>query len=211
MTKKILFILLAIHFFTAACLLAQESKAEEALYLSIDDVSALALYNNLDIQIVRFDCLAKRTEILDAESIFDTILSGGVEYTDSQLKRASTIAGSKSLASEYKVGLSKKMPTGTTLELEAADLRSWSNSAFTSINPSHDTSLSFSLKQSLGKNFFGAIDRGNIKITKLEIKASDYTSLDKIEQYLASAQESYWKVVLAKQELKVKKEMLRKE
>ncbi len=207
--KRTIFVLAFLIYSSCGFVLAQDQNQDgDILRLSIDDVSALALYNNLDIQIVRYDAYAKRTDLLGAESIFDTILSAKITYEDDQLKPASTIPGTKSLSAEYGIGLSKLMPTGTTLNLEVNDERNWSNSPFVSTNPYHDTSLGFSIKQSLGKNFFGRIDRGNIKVTKLEIKASDFASLDKIEGFLASVQEAYWNLVLRKEELKIKKEML---
>ncbi|MBU2541571.1 MAG: TolC family protein [Candidatus Omnitrophica bacterium] len=211
MIRNIFIITLAvIHIFSLSSRADETEEIRDILYLSIEDVSALALYNNLDIQIARLDAYIKRADDMITQSIFDTILSGHIRYTDDQLGRTSTIFGSKAITSEKNIGLEKKLPTGTTLGIEAEDVRSFSNSTFASLNPSHDVSLEFSIKQSLGKNFFGLIDRGDVKITKLQIKASDYSSLGKIEQYLSSAQKAYWKLVLRKEELRIKKEMLEK-
>ncbi len=185
-------------------------SSQDHIYLSLDDVSHLALENNLDIQIAKYDVYIKRNDILEAESIFDTILSADISFKNDQTKSSSVLAGTKTTAHDYKIGLSKKIPSGTTLGLEFQNTRTWTNSSYISVNPNHDASIKFSITQPVGKNFFGLIDRGDIKITKLDIANADYTCLDKIESYLASVQGSFWKFVLLKEELQIKREMLKR-
>ncbi len=183
--------------------------ASERIYpLSLDDVSRLALTNNFDIQLTKYDIYIARTGEDSAESIYDTLLESGIGYRNNQRARTSTIAGTKSLENEYFVGLSKKLPTGTTINLDGSDLRSWSNSPFATLNPSHDAALEFSIEQELGKNFFGLKDRGNIKITKLDIENSEYTSLEKVEQYLGDVQKAYWDLVLQQEQIKLEQELV---
>ncbi len=193
------------------CLASPAVSAEEGIgyrvfALSIADVTRLALENNFDIQIAKFDAYIQRNDLLEAVSIFDTILSASASFEDDQLKQSSTIFGSKTLTNTYSLNLSKKLPTGTTLSLGVSDTRDFTNSSFATINPSHEALAKFSLTQSLGKNFFGLIDRNEIKITKLDIENSDWTSLERIERSLAQAQKAYWAVVLFSEELDIKRE-----
>lgn len=183
---------------------------EDQLYLSLDEVSQLALENNLDIQIAKYDAYIKRNDLFDAESIFDTMLSASASFKDDQKKSSSVFAGTKATAGDYKFGLTKKIPAGTTLGVEFQNTRSWSSSGYTSVNPAYDTRVKFSLNQPIGKNFFGLIDRANIKITKLDIVNSDYSSLDKIESHLACVQKNFWRLILLREQLKIKQEMLDK-
>lgn len=178
------------------------------LSLDLEKVSGLALTNNLDIQIAKFDAYIKRNDIYDAVSVFDTILNVGVNYEDDQRQRTSTLSGTKSKTTDYTFDLSKKLNTGTTLGVGFEHTRDWSNSSFATTNPSHESQASVSLEQEIGKNFFGLIDRNEVKITKLDIENSDYSSLDKIEENLADAQKAYWKVVLNKEKVKIREEML---
>lgn len=180
------------------------------VFLSLQEVTHLALENNFDIQLAKYDAYIKQNDLLSAESIFDTIISGKVAYKDDQSKPASTIAGTKALTNEYELNVEKKLPTGTTVETGLSQERSWTNSAFAAANPSHNIEAKVGLTQELGKNFFGLIDRGNIKITKLDIDNAVYTSLEKIENFLAQAQKAYWDLILKEEELRIEEEMLEK-
>ena len=188
-------------------LLSQISYAEQ---ISIDDVTRLALKNSLDIQIARIDARKERTSLGKAKSIFDTFLSGEGIYRDNKKKSASTMSRTKTTTNEYSLGIEKKLPTGSSLKIDAEHSLIDANSSSSAINNYNESSLKFSLNQSLGKNFFGLTDRSEIKITKINIDNAEYSSLNEIENALYKAQAAYWNVVLKEKELNVKLDMLKK-
>lgn len=197
-------------FVCSGALRAQEERPRGIIFLSIDDVCRLALDNNLDVQIAKFDAYAKRTDLMGAESIYDTIFTAGASYTNNELKPSSSLAATKTNTRNYSAGFSKQLPTGTDISLDFDDERTSSNSSTLTVNPGHEATAKVTLKQPIGKNFFGLIDRSNIKITRLDIENSDFSSLSKIESSLADVQTAYWKVVLLYEELDIKREMLKK-
>ncbi len=188
---------------------AEQGRGEEVIYLSLPEVVQRAMDNNLDVKLARFDALIKATELPFREAVFDTILKTGVSYSDDRSKKASLLLGTKATEANYQVGLSKRLPGGTDIGLEFANKRESSDSPFATCNPSYESTLKLSLVQPLGKNRGGLIDRGNIEITKLNIKNADSASLDRIEAALASTEKAYWDLVLAYKELKIKKGMLK--
>ena len=194
----------------AGALEQDEGSPAASVALTLADISELVLKNNPDIQIARYNAYIERTRGKDAESVFDTMLNAQAIYLDDQTKAVSTLAGTKTLTNEYSLGLSKKLPTGTTLAVDVSDRRTFSNSAFTSLSPSHEAVVKFSLRQPIGSNFFGLIDRGRVKITRLDIANSDFQALGRIEQALAQAQINYWKLALACRQLKIGRRMLEK-
>jgi outer membrane protein TolC len=208
--KKIILFSLIFFYILFAFSYAEDKEKGKKLSLSLKDVSILALQSNFDIQIARYDAYIRENDLLETKSIFDTIISGKFSYTDDQSKPVSTIAGTKSLSSEYSLNIKKKAPTGTTVSTELSSERQWTNSAFTTINPSHNVQIKAGVSQELGKNFFGFLDRKKIDLAKLNIENSAYTSLDKIESYLAQIQKDYWKLALEKERLQIEKEMLKK-
>jgi len=181
--------------------------APEVLVLSLDDVSFMALESSLDVQIARFDAAAKRNDLPAALSIFDTYFTAQASYRSNEFKKSSSLAGSASMDTAYGVGFSKLLPTGTTLSLDLDHTRAFTDSSFASTNPAHEAVASISLKQSLGKNFFGLIDRTNIKITKLDIKNTEWSSLDSIEKALADVQKAYWKLAYLGEEVAIARDM----
>jgi len=187
-----------------------EESEERVVSLSLNEVSVLALKNNFDIQLARYDAYVKRNDLFESESIFDTIISGKITHTNDQKKTASTISGTKSLVNKYEINVEKKLPTGTTIETALEGERSWSDSVYSTTNPAHEAVAKIGITQEIGRNFFGLKDRGDIAITKLDIENSDYTSLEKIEKYLGEVQLAYWRIALKKEELAVKKALLRR-
>ena len=215
MSKKLFAILVIIGFIMGGAFKTQAQNVKvrakpqtETYYLSFDDVSHLALLNNFDIQLAKFDTYIKRTDQDLAESIFDTIIDAEIKYKNDQKRRASAFAGTKEINNDFNFGITKKMSTGTSIGLDFDNNRNWSDSAFVTMTPAYSSSAKIGIEQELGKNFFGIKDRSNIKITKIDIENTEYTSLESIEQSLAKAQESYWGLVLSIELLKTREEML---
>lgn len=176
--------------------------------LSFDEISQMALENNFDIQLAKYDAWVARTNNDLADSIYDTLFNVAVNYQDDQSATTSTILGTKSVQNEYNVGLVQKIPTGTTISLGLDNTRNWNNSAFTTSPLTHDSTLSVTVDQDLGKNFFGIQDRSQVKITKLEVSNLEYTSLERIEESLAQVQRSYWNLVLQEERQNAQADML---
>jgi len=206
--RKTLYFLILLSFlqFILNCPLFAKDKRK--IELTLEKVSQLALINNLDIQITKYDAYIKCNNIYDAISIFDSILNASISYEDDQLQRTSTLGATKSKTTDYGIDLSKKTRTGTTIGVGFDHTRGWSDSAYSASNPSHESQATVSVKQEVGKNFFGLIDRTDVKVTKLDIENSGYTSLDKIESYLADAQKAYWNVILSREKVEIREEML---
>jgi len=205
-----LFLLLIIGLATNLTLdsVYSQALATSPIELSLEDVSRLALENSLDIQIAQYDTYISRTSLDDAQSIFDTIFSAEAAYSRDKKATASTIAGSDTKEHSFSLGLEKKLPTGTTLSLDATTTKTRTDSAFATINPYNEALVGLTVKQELGKNFFGLADRADIKLTKLDIENSEFTSLDDIEEILYKAQKAYWNLVLKDEELAIAEDIL---
>lgn len=175
---------------------------------SLEEVTKLALDNNFDIQLTKYDAWIARTKKGVAESVYDTVIDMEVKYRNDQSKSTSTLLGTKSVDNDYNLGFSKKTPIGTTLSVDMTNNRNWSDSSAVTLSPSHDSTLELTIEQDLGKNFFGLQDRGEIKITKIDIENSEYSSLEKIEEDIAKVQKAYWDLVLSYNHFEIQKDMV---
>ena len=190
--------------------LPQDSGKVRTLPISVNEVRLIASQNNLDIKLAQLDARIKGTELSYKEAVFDTILSGEIGYTDDQRKSASSLSGTKSITNNYDIGVGKKLKSGTDVDIDFTNKREWTDSTFVSTNPYHESQIEITLTQPIAKNFFGLIDRGNIKIVKQEIKNAELDSYIKVEDAIILAEKAYWDLVLAQEEFKIKKEMLKK-
>ncbi|HBR15580.1 MAG TPA: hypothetical protein DD723_08605 [Candidatus Omnitrophica bacterium] len=206
---------LLIFFLAVFCGFAEEEPsstlkaAETKIYLlSLHETTRIALANNFDIQLIKYDAWIARTKNKTAQSIYDTVFESEATYRNNQRQQTSTILGTKVVDNEYAMGLSKKLPTGTKLAVDLDNQRSYSNSVFSTSSLAHDSTLGMTVEQDLGKNFFGIQDRGVVKMTKLEVENAEYTTLDKIEESIASVQKAYWDLVLQLEMAHIEEDMV---
>ncbi|MFC1674618.1 TolC family protein [Candidatus Omnitrophota bacterium] len=178
--------------------------------LSLDEVTDLALANSLDIQIAKYNAYIERTSLEKEESLFDTYFNAEASFSRDRGEQASSLAAAEEKKHALTAGLEKKLPTGTTLELDLTDEKVRTESPFATLNPYNEASVKLAVTQELGKNFFGLADRSNIKITKLDIENADFTSLDDIEDAISEVQRSYWKIALKEAQLAIAWDMLKK-
>ncbi|MCK4912411.1 MAG: TolC family protein [Candidatus Omnitrophica bacterium] len=186
-----------------------EDIPTETIKLSLEDVSRLAIENSLDIQIAQYDAYISRTSLDDARSIFDTIFTAEASYNRNKKAQANSIAGSDAKEHSFSLGLEKKLPTGTTLSLDAIATKTKTNSAFSTLNPYNEALVGLTVKQEIGKNFFGLADRADIKLTELDIENSEFTSLDDIEEIVYKAQKAYWNLVLKDEEVVIREDIFK--
>ena len=184
----------------------KDTLRKKAYNLSLEEITRLALLNNFEIQLAKYDTWIARTDQNVVESIYDTIFSAEIEYQNDQKKPVSTTAGTKTLDNDYNVGLSKKMPSGTTVSVDLKNNRNWSNSPSATSPLIHDSTLGIAIKQELGKNFFGIQDRGDVKITRINIENAEYTSMESIEETVAEIQKAYWSLVLEVETAKIEED-----
>ncbi|HSA31651.1 MAG TPA: TolC family protein [Candidatus Omnitrophota bacterium] len=175
--------------------------------LSLEEATKAALNNNFDVQIIQYDTLISRTQETAAESIYDTVLEASTKYRRDESAGVSTLAPTESRTNDHNIGLSKKLPSGTTLETDWTNNRGSSNSSSNITSPYYDSTAEIALTQELGKNFFGLQDRGKIKITRLEIENAEFTSMDKIEGLITDVQKVYWDLVLQHERVSIEEDM----
>lgn len=181
---------------------------EEKIALSLSACLDIGLANNLDIKIAKLGPLIENEGVRSAKSIYDTIIESSVSYEDDRRARVSTIAGSKSLENNYKLGASTKMPiSGTELDLDYSDKREWTDSVYAVNNPLHTSELSLTVTQPVLKNFFGFVDRADVRLSKIDAELAGIESLDKIEDVVADIEKAYWRLVFAEENIDLRKRL----
>ncbi|UCD55436.1 MAG: TolC family protein [Candidatus Omnitrophota bacterium] len=182
---------------------------EEEMRLSLSDCLDIGLANNLDIKIAKIESKIKKFDIPIAISVFDTILEGEISYTDDERAASSTFAGTENLTANYEISATKKMPTGTELTVDYSNTRNWTDSIYVTDNPLHTAELSLTLEQPVLKNIFGYIDRGDVKLSKIEAEQAGLKALSRIEDSVADIEKSYWNLVFTYQNVALRERLLK--
>ena len=185
-----------------------QTALEGVREISLQETTELALRNNFDIQLAKYDIQISRLNIQSAKSVYDTILEAEASHTKDKLASNSILAAGKTMSQDYSIGLSKKLPTGTTVSLDQTAGREWADSSAVTWKPAYEAKTQLTLEQELGKNFFGLNDRGNVKVAIKDVENADFISFDKIEAALGSVQKSYWNFVFLYEALDIRREIL---
>jgi len=176
--------------------------------MALDECVRFAVYNSFEVQLAKLDLLIAETDKMYAEAVFDTFLLGNAYYIEDKRQAVSVFAPDNEQQNYYSFGARKEFPTGTEVTATWSDTRDWNNTTFTTVNPSHTAELSVELRQPVGKNFFGYVDRNTITITELAIKNADLETKNRIENLIVKVEKAYWDLVLQKKSVKIFRDML---
>jgi len=179
-------------------------------HVSLKDCVKYSVLNSFEARLARLDLFVAETGLKYSESVFDTFISGNIGYTEDKRQQLSVFSPDDNQTNIYSMGIEKTIPSGTELSMAIGDTRAWNNSQFVSKNPSHSTEVSFDLKQPLGQNILGYVDRKTITITKLSIENSGMEEKDRIEELIADVEKAYWQLVYEKEKLRILNKLLGK-
>lgn len=188
--------------------LANEGEPDKIYDLSLRDTVELALANNLDIQLVKYDIWIARTHKDQSRAIYDLLIKADVDYRDDESQKASLIAGTETTENNYNFGFIQKLPTGTTVSTDLTNARTDTTSIFATSQLTHDSKAKVTVSQTLGRNFLGIQDRGAIKVTLKDIENTQFTSTEKIEALIANVEAAYWDLALAKERVRIEEGMV---
>ena len=189
---------------------AEEKKMaqEEISAITLEECVGFALYNSFEVRLAKLDLLVAETDKLYAEAVFDTMIFGDVHYVEDKRQQISVFAADDTQDNHYSAGVSKEFITGTEMTATWRDTRNWVNTPFVTENPSHTAELAVELRQPVGKNFFGYIDRNTLSVTKLAILNAGLEMRDKIEREVARVEKAYWTLVFEWQAVRLREGIL---
>jgi outer membrane protein TolC len=178
----------------------------DTLELSLKDVIAHTLKNNVAIAVQEFQSQIRKKEIITKESVFDPTLSAEAKANQDRNLLASAFADPpKSNVNTQRLDLSlnQKFKTGTEYELRFENSRTETNSAFAGLNPQYTTRFEVNLTQPLLKNFGWDINKSDIYIANNNLDISDFEFKNKVIEVITDAENVYWDLVFSREDLKV--------
>lgn len=165
----------------------------ETLQLTEAKIIELALEKNLGVKIAQTDSQISETGIQGSKSRFDTLLELDADYLLDQGDRSLVVFGFDNRTSNWNLGVSKLLPSGTQARFEWRNQRNSTDSLFTELNPFYDSTLAFAIEQPLLKNMFGKQDRGEVKIAKKAYESVDSLSQRRVSEAVFQVLFDYWR------------------
>ncbi len=199
----------------------QQYMKDGKLYLSVQDAIALALQNDLDIAVARYNPLIVDTNILSARSgagtpfTFDPTLkaTSGITHSNTPvgnpfLVGAGTGATSLTQTQEFlNLSYTQSFQTGTSISIAETNSHTTSTSG-NLFNPLDQSQMTLQITQSLLNGFGFANNRRFIEVAKNSEKISDLAFQQQILTSVTQVETAYWELVYAIQNVGVSQHSL---
>ncbi|MFB3788741.1 MAG: TolC family protein [bacterium] len=187
----------------------QQAPHEKTVPLSLEEVRAAALENNLELKVQLVNpSLARETYNVERAK-FEAYLSGGIRQANTDTPTASQLVGSQSSLTQFELGVTQPLPTGGEFRISLPGGRFETDNQFALLNPSFESDLQFSISQPLLRGAGFQANTHSIRVMGYQSRITDaQTKLEAI-RLLALADKAYWLVYGASRELEVRQEQYR--
>jgi outer membrane protein len=179
------------------------------LELSLHQFLELVMANNTDVQLQLLSLEIPRYNILAAYGAWDPVAQASFSSTrstslpTSAVQAQNTTELSKSLVQPYSLQYSQTLPEGMSYYVNFSGAKSSETNSFASYNPSLTAGLTFGVSQPLIRNRGSYVNRIPLMMAQSNLKISDANLRVQLLGLISNAENYYWNVVSARENLKV--------
>jgi len=191
---------------------ARKARDNAGQPFTMTDCVAIALEQNFQIRLSRFDLNNAVQDEQIALAAFDPVLSSQVTDSGSRAAEAnselqgSATPQSKTVSTSF--AIDQRLLTGGQLTITNGSQRFEDNSQFSLLNPSYDADFQLNLRQPLLKGGGLFVNRIPILLSRIEIQDAGWQQRKAIQTTVAAVETAYWDVVMARKEEEFSREDL---
>ena len=187
------------------------------LYLSLNDAIALALENNIDVEVSRYQFqltdLAYQSSLVGPNGEWQPTFTSNFNWGHQQNIQTNTvIAGGQSVninnTRQRNFGLQQGFKTGGNLSLTFNNSSRTTNNANDIFGPNLNSSMALNGTQPLLRGFGLALNTRGIRVAKNNQRASDFVFQQQVNTTLNQVISAYWNLVSASQSVEVSRQSL---
>lgn len=179
-------------------------EEQESVSLTLAQVRAAALRNNLDLDVQLISPAIQRERISEEEGRFDALIftNANVFENDGPV----ILATQSNQVNGFNVtpGLRVPLRTGGTFEIRNTFGRTDQNNPFLLLNPADSSTLELSLSHNLLRGAGRRANTAQIRIADLDTQAAEATAKIQVINTLADAERSYWRLYAFQEALTVR-------
>lgn len=172
--------------------------------LSIEEIRAATLSNNLDLRVVLIDPEIEAQRVSEEEGAFEAILAANATFFNNDDAVALATQSGQADGFNFSPSLTIPLRTGGEFELSNPISRTNNDNPFATLNPAATSDLQVSLSQNLLR---GAGRRANvapIRIADLNRQAVEASTKLQVIQTLSDAERAYWRLYAQQEALNVR-------
>jgi outer membrane protein len=178
----------------------------ETLDITLAEVRAAALANNLDLAVEVYTPAISELEINVEEARFESVFFASARHTTIDSPPIVGTEGSQSDINDYSVGIDVPLRTGGSARIELPFNDVETNNPFALLNPAYQSDLRFSISQPLLRNAGVNVNTHPIRIARYNARAADARAKLEAIRILANADRVYWTLYAARRELEVRQQ-----
>lgn len=183
----------------------QRPEPPETLDLTLPDVRATALANNLDLHVQLVEPAIAQATVDEEEARFEMTFNGSVRRSRSDAPTSLGTQGTKSTFDQYSFGIDMPLITGGAGSITLPFTRASTNNPFSLLDPAYDVDLRFAISQPILRNAGVAIATQSIRVARRQSQIADARTKLQAIRVLAGADRAYWQVYAARGELDVRR------
>jgi outer membrane protein TolC len=176
------------------------------MYLSLSDAIAMALENNIDVEVSRYAYPLADASLLSAQASngagvsYDPAITSTVNWARNALIQTNSVtAGGQSVNTTdigtRNFGVQQGLATGGTATLGFTNNSSTTNNTNAIFLPSYSSGLNLQATQPLLQGFGLAINTRNIRVAKNNLRVTDYQFEQQLNTTLNTVISTYWNLV----------------
>jgi outer membrane protein len=189
----------------------EAEKNGTAVRISLQDLTKLALQNNLDIAISETNEALYQQKVIQTQGFYDPYFT--VAAATGRSKSANTNFTNKSATgfnqrdtANWNLAFVQNVPTGGSITATFNSGRTDTNQLTTLFTPQFSASTQIVVTQPLFRNFKIDQTRSNIKLYNLDLKSNDSKFRQNVTNTIASIQGLYWDLVGAIRDFGIKRQ-----
>jgi len=167
--------------------------------LTVREAAAMALRNNLDLQVSVFNPAISRTVLDDSLSIYDTLFSSSASGGEAKQPVVVNFDGDvdqlESDTFRGALGLSRRLPTGGSVSLGVTTDRTLSNAGFSALNRRYESNATLALRQPLLRTAGREYTEAGIRFSEDQVDISTLDLRNRTEGLVRDVELSYWGLV----------------
>ena len=178
------------------------------LELSLRSYLELVLANNTQIMLQKVLIQPQRNAIQRAFGIFDPIATARLSGTRVETPTTDALTGTNRTTLPFALGVTHLLENGMQYQVNYNSQRDTTNALFATYNPAFTSILNVTVSQPLLRNRGGYFNKIPVYIARARLRSTEYRFEDTINRLLATAENAYWDVIGARENLKVQEQAL---
>ncbi len=175
----------------------------EQVTLTLEQVRAATLANNLDLRVVLIDPVVSKERITEEEARFEAVFRPRVGYRENDSPTFDVTASNQQDSGFVGAGVDIPLRTGGRVSVDLLESRSETSNPFYTLNTAYNTDFTVSLSQPLLRGAGRRANTYSIRVAAYQDQITQARTKLEIIRQLAAADRAYWILDAARRALDV--------